>query len=75
MFMIHGWQSDSATGMVHWHNNGSNNQVITGVYLNEFHTASGLTVSVAKGSGNYDIDITLAGTHTNTHGWYWKVWA
>jgi hypothetical protein len=75
MFMIHGWQNDSATGMVHWHNNGSNNPVITGVYLNEFHTATGLTVSVAKGTGDYDIDISLASTHTNTHGWYWKVWA
>jgi hypothetical protein len=75
MFMIHGWQSDSATGMVHWHNNGSNTQIITGVYLNEFHTASGLTVSVAKGTGAYDIDITLTSTHSNTHGWYWKVWA
>ena len=75
MFMIHGWQSDAATGMVHWHNNGSNTQIITGVFLNEFHTASGLTVSVAKGTGAYDIDITLTSTHTNTHGWYWKVWA
>ena len=75
MFMIHGWQADSATGMVHWHNNGSNNPVITGVYLNEFHTATGLTVSVAKGTGDYDINISLASTHSNTHGWYWKVWA
>ena len=75
MFMIHGWQSDSATGMVHWHNNGSNSAVITGVYLNEFHTATGLTVSVAKGTGDYDINISLASTHSNTHGWYWKVWA
>ena len=75
MFMLHGWQTDAATGMIHWHNNGSGLQIITGVYLNEFHTASGLTVSVAKGTGDYDIDITLTSTHINTHGWYWKVWA
>ena len=74
MFMMHGWQSDSATGMIHWHNNGTSSNVISAAYLNEFHTPTGLSVSVAKGSGDLDIDITLVSTHTNSHGWIFEVW-
>ena len=75
MYMLHGWQGDSAMGMVHWSNAGNNTQVIVGVYHNELVKTGLTSITVAKGSGAYDIDITLAGTHTNTHGWYWKVWA
>ena len=75
MYMLHGWQSDSAIGMVHWSNAGNNTQVIVNVYHNELVKTGLTSITVAKGSGNYDIDITLAGTHSNTHGWYWKVWA
>ena len=75
MYMLHGWQGDSAMGMVHWSNAGNNTQVIVGVYHNELVKTGLTSITVAKGSGNYDIDITLAGTHSNTHGWYWKVWA
>ena len=75
MYMLHGWQGDSAMGMVHWSNAGNNTQVITSVYHNELVKTGLTSITVAKGSGNYDIDITLAATHSNTHGWYWKVWA
>ena len=75
MYMLHGWQGDSAIGMVHWSNAGNSTQVITSVYHNELVKTGLTSITVAKGSGNYDIDITLVGTHVNTHGWYWKVWA
>ena len=76
MYMLHGWAGDSAVGMVHWRNPGDGSQVIVDVYHNEFVSPTGLTsVVVSKGTGNMDIDITLTGTHSNTHGWYWKVWA
>jgi hypothetical protein len=74
-FSINGWQSDLAAGTIQWHNNGSGSQVITGVQVQNNFTPVGITVAVAKGSGNYDIDITLGSTHSNAHGWIWKVWA
>tara|TARA_B100000900_G_scaffold415535_1_gene445857 strand:- start:1843 stop:3126 length:1284 start_codon:yes stop_codon:yes gene_type:complete len=74
-YMIHGWQLDSAVGMVHWHNNGSSPQIITGVGINDLAKTGLTAITATKGSGNFDIDITLTGTHSNTHGWYWKVWA
>ena len=73
MMALHGWQTDSAAGLVHWHNAGSSGP-ITSAYFQPFYTPTGLTVTVAKGTGTYDIDITLTGTHTNSHGWLMKVW-
>ena len=75
MYMLHGWQGDSAVGMVHWSNAGNSTQVIVGVYHNELVKTGLTSITVAKGSGDMEIDITLNGTHSNTHGWYWKVWA
>jgi hypothetical protein len=75
MYMLHGWQGDSAMGMVHWSNAGNSSQVIVGVYHNELASTGLTSITVAKGTGDMEIDITLVGTHSNTHGWYWKVWA
>ena len=74
-FSINGWQTDLAAGTIQWHNAGSSAQVITGVQVQNNFSPVGLSVSVAKGSGNYDINITLGSTHSNAHGWVWKVWA
>ena len=73
MMALHGWQTDSAAGLIHWHNGGSSGPM-TSAYFEPFYTPTGLTVSVAKGTGDYDIDITLTGTHTNSHGWRMNVW-
>ena len=73
MMSLHGWQTDSAAGLIHWHNGGSGGPM-TSAYFEPFYEPTGLTVSVAKGTGDYDIDITLTGTHTNTHGWRMNVW-
>ena len=73
MMSLHGWQTDSAAGLIHWHNAGGSG-AMTGAYFEPFYTPTGLTVSVAKGTGDYDIDITLTGTHSNTHGWRMNVW-
>ena len=75
MYMLHGWQGDSAIGMVHWSNAGNNTQVIVNVYHSELASTGLTSITVQKGTGDMEIDITLDGTHTNTHGWYWKVWA
>jgi len=73
MMSLHGWQTDSAAGLIHWHNAGGSG-IMTSAYFQPFYTPTGLTVSVAKGTGDYDIDITLTGTHSNTHGWRMNVW-
>ena len=75
MFMLHGWQTDSAAGTIHWYNNGSATNVLSAVLLNNFFTPTGLNISVSKGSGDLDIDITLTSTHSNSHGWIFEVWA
>ena len=73
MMSLHGWQTDSAAGLIHWHNAGGSG-IITHAYFQPFYTPTGLTVTVAKGTGTFDIDITLTGTHSNTHGWRMNVW-
>ena len=60
---------------IQFHNNGSGSQVITGVSYHEMVTSSGISISVAKGSGDREIDITFTNAHSNTHGWIAKVWA
>jgi len=72
---LHGWQTDIAVGAIQFHNNGSSSQVITGVSYHEMVTSSGISISVAKGTGDREIDITFTNAHSNTHGWIAKVWA
>jgi hypothetical protein len=75
LYAIHGWQGDEAAGLISWSNVGSASQVIVNVYHREFFTPTFTSVTATKGTGDREIDITINGTHTNTHGWRWAVWA
>ena len=75
MYAIHGWQGDEAAGLIAWSNAGNSSQVIVNVFHREFFTPTFTSVTATKGSGDREIDITINGAHTNTHGWRWVVWA
>ena len=73
MYMLHGWMADRAHGMVSWRNPGDGSQVISDVYQ-DVYTATGITVTASKGSGNLEIDLDISSAHSNAHGWYFVLW-
>ena len=73
MYMLHGWMADRTAGMVSWRNPGNSSQVISDVYQDVLFN-TGITVTASKGSGDLEIDLSIASAHNNSHGWYFVIW-
>jgi len=69
--MINGWLNEYWYGIIYWHNDGGGGP-IEGVSAATIVSA-GISVAVAVGSSDDDVDFSITGVHNNSHAWVGRI--